>query len=221
MDGEQHPARVALRQAREDTIEQLSGGFARDELSLDEFERRVDQAYTATNAIELHELVADLSEVQRPMAVAQSANEAASIVKVPATQLTRGHAPWLAVAVFGNVEREVRSALQVRNRIMALFGNVELDLRSVVLPEGETELYVEAIFGNVEITVPPTLAVDCHGWSVFGSFQGINRLPMSGDGTALLRITGRSVFGNVEFHTRPRGYDHPHARLVGSHETSK
>ncbi|GEM_PF-2927616 len=43
MDGEQHPTRIAWRQARESTIEQLSEGFARDELSLDEFDKRVGQ----------------------------------------------------------------------------------------------------------------------------------------------------------------------------------
>jgi len=70
---------------------------------------------------------------------------------------------------------------------MPLFGNVEFDWRSAVLPEGETELHVEAIFGNVGITLPPTLAVECQGRFVFGSFQNISRIPSNPDGTAMLQ----------------------------------
>ena len=64
MYGEQHPSRVMLREARETTIEQLSESFARDELSLEEFEERLDRAYAAANLEEVQSLVSDLSVAQ-------------------------------------------------------------------------------------------------------------------------------------------------------------
>jgi hypothetical protein len=57
--------------------------------------------------------------------------------------------------------------------------------------------------GNVEITVPATLAVECRGTPVFGSFASLARLPAMPAGEAILRIVGSAVFGNVEVRTRP------------------
>ena len=205
MNGDQHPARVALRQAREATIEQLSGSFARDELSLDEFEKRVDRAYAASSTQEYQALVSDLSVSQSALATTPgpASEYGNAITHTPNAALNRKAMPSLALAIFGNVQRGGRWPLAAKSRVQALFGNVELDLRSVVLPPGDTEIYVEAIFGNVELTLPPTIAVVCHGWSMFGSFQGVSRLPAQPDGTTVLHITGRSIFGNVEIHTLP------------------
>ena len=50
-----------------------------------------------------------------------------------------------------------------------MHGNVEIDQRDVTLGPGVTTLKVHAVLGNVEITVPPSLIVDCEGTGVLGS----------------------------------------------------
>lgn len=195
LDGEQHPRAVALRQARHSAIERLSEGFARDELSLDELERRVDRAYAAQAEADLEPLVADLG----PSTATGTAAEA--LVLTPA-ELPARRAPRLALAVFGNVERSVREVVQGA-RVAAVFGNVELDLRDIALPPGVTVLEVRAVFGNVELTIPPTLAVECEGASVLGSFASVYRVPRGGADEPVLRIVGAAVFANVEVKTLP------------------
>lgn len=195
LDGDDHPRHLALRQRRDAALERLSEGFARDELSLDELERRVDRAYAASAEAELDALVADLS-----------AAPSSALAPVPPAPLAAGaRAPRLtrlALAVFGNVERRIGGELATGVTVSAVFGNVELDLRELVLPPGVTELQVRAVFGNVELTLPPTLAVECRGTPIFGSFASVDRRPRAGE--AVLRVVGSAVFGNVEIKTLPQ-----------------
>ncbi len=207
MYGEQHPARVALREARETVIGELSESFAHDELSLEEFEQRLDRAYAASPREEVQALVSDLSARQTAVVKSDEAArpEQALVQTTQGSALTRGTDQRAALAVFGNVERRGRFALALESRALAVFGNVEIDLRDAVIAEGVTELHVKAIFGNVEIIVPPTLSVECHGLGVFGNFEGLERVPFEPDGSPILRITGKAIFGNVEVSTLVRG----------------
>jgi hypothetical protein len=115
--------------------------------------------------------------------------------------------------VLGNVERRGRFRLSNGDRVLSVMGNVELDLRDALLPDGVTTIFVRAVLGNVEITVPPTLPVECEGAGILASFAELNRLPAEGSGTGpVLRIVGRAVLGNVEIRTLPRGLALPSER---------
>jgi hypothetical protein len=196
LDGEGHPHKLGLRLARDATLERLSESFARDELSLEDFERRVDAAYAARVESDLGMLLADLrAPSENPLAVVPTAALAL------APSIKKG--PRLALAVFGNVERRVLGGVPTGALVVAVFGNVELDLRDIDLPPGVTELHVRAVFGNVELTVPPTLAVECRGTPVFASFASLDRQPREHSDQAVLRVLGTAVFGNVEIKTLP------------------
>ena len=213
MQGDEHPSLVRLRSVRERVLDVLSEAFTRDQIGLDEFESRVDRAYGCTTTIELAGLVRDL--VRSPDAAALEAvpvspgegpprgtieRAEASAAIVPASARKPG-----TVAIFGSVERRGHFALENGSRAVAIFGNVEIDLRDVSLPPGVTELHVRAVLGNVEITVPPNLAVESEGSTLLGSFSAVNRMPREGSAEMpVLRVIGKAVLGNVEVHTRPR-----------------
>jgi len=212
MYGDQHPSRVLLREARETTIDQLSESFARDELSLEEFELRLDRAYAASACEEIQALVSDLSaakprariEVEAPQAQSEALDP--SVLAAPANRsIAHPGQPRAAFAIFGSVERRGRWVLAPKSEALVVFGNAELDLREAIIQAGTTELEVKAIFGNVEIIVPPTICVECHGASIFGNFEGLERMPQQPDGTPTLRISGKAIFGNVEIRTQVRG----------------
>ncbi len=193
MKGERHPARLAVAEARERVLERLSDAFAQDQLGLEEFEARVDGAYQASTEPGLAALVRDLAPLPAPQRTEVS------------TTAVSGSVPR-ALAVLGNVERRGRFRLTSGYRATSVLGNIELDLRDAVLPPGVTELRVRAVLGNVEITVPPQLAVECEGTGILASFASLNRVPAEGseDGP-VLRIVGSAVLGNVEIRTLPRG----------------
>ncbi len=224
MQGDEHPTLVLLRSTRERILSILSDAFTKDEIGLDEFERRVDGAYAATSADALEELVRDLSDGTTSDG-ARSGPSALSVrpensMVAPSTALVparREKKPG-TVAIFASVERRGSFSLSSSSRAVAIFGNVELDLRQVALPDGVTELFVRAVFGNVEITVPPDLAVECDGNGVLGSFSSMSRMPAEGRTVGpVLRVIGSAVLGNVEIHTRPRNEPlSGHARLLGA-----
>ncbi|HVZ35175.1 MAG TPA: LiaF domain-containing protein [Polyangiaceae bacterium] len=205
--GDQHPQKIALRTQRERVLERLSDGFVRDELALDEFERRVDRAYDAADVAALAPLIVDLEPTlaQSLAHLPVTTNEALPrAAEAPLALAARPAPAPRNLAIFGNLERSGHFVVPDGMRALAVFGNIEIDLRSATLAPGVTTLHVRAVFGNIELTLPPDLPVECVGIGILGSFAGISRLPAEGNAPRLLRIVGEAVFGNVEVHTRPR-----------------
>ena len=225
MHGEDHPAKRQLRLGRERTLEGLSIAFTRDELSLEQFENRVDRAFLSATVDELEALLADLSpsvvSAQGAQAMVSLATPAstAGVVAPPTHALRVAHtAPPRVAAVFGNVERQGPMLLPPRSRVLAAFGNVDLDLRHAEPSERITEIEAQAVFGNIELLVPPQWSVICEGTCVFGSFASVHRVDYEDNESGpVLRITGRAVFGNVEVRTLPKGVSREYRpkQLVG------
>jgi hypothetical protein len=203
MEGDRHPARLAVTETREQILEQLSDAFAKDELGLDDFEVRVDRAYQATTEVGLRALVKDLSAPVTASATlvrATAASGAQSALAVAGARAPR------VLAVLGNVERRGRFQVPDGYRAISVLGNIELDLRDVIFPDGLTQIHVRAVLGNIEIVVPPHLPVECEGTGILASFAELNRMPADGTATGpVLRIVGSAVLGNVEIRTLPRG----------------
>ncbi len=177
---------------RERTIALLSDRFAQGDLDIDTFEERVAIAHRAQNSEELAALCADLARAT-PKPSAEPAIQLAS--KPPTADE--------AVAIFGGVQRVGRWNVPRRLRVVAVFGGVELDLRNAELPAGVIEIDVRAVFGGVQIIVPPTLAVEVHGLAIFGGFEHMHQEPPTPDPNApALKIRGKAVFGGVSVETR-------------------
>jgi hypothetical protein len=186
---------VALRDRREAVIQTLTDSFANDLVDVDVFDARLARAHAATTVVELDALVADLEPLP------QGARHVA-LAQIPVgASLDRPHT---VSAVFSSVER--RGAWQVPSELTArcVFGSAELDFREARFASGVTELRVRAVFGNIEIVVPPHLAVECEGSAVFGNFEQAEHAVADPD-RPVLRIIGSAVFGNVEIQTRLPG----------------
>jgi hypothetical protein len=191
-------ALVAVRDRREAVIQRLSDSFAIDLIDVDEFETRLSEAHAAQTVAALDALLIGLAPL--PPATVSTA-------LVPPSVHTGLMVPTETIrATFGNLERRgtwaVPSALSAR----AIFGNVVLDFREARFTAGVTELDAHATFGNLEILVPPHLAVDCQGGTLFGNIEshGVNTSVPDPE-RPLLRIRGRAVFGNIEVHARLPG----------------
>ncbi|HVW24639.1 MAG TPA: DUF1707 domain-containing protein [Polyangiaceae bacterium] len=210
MKGERHPAKLALREARENAIDRLTNAFVGDELSLEEFEGRVDRAYGCRTPSELDALTGDLSTTVRaaddaPRAIVPARSDPSLETQVAVYDMPGAAPPGArTVAVLGNTERRGRFRIEGDHAVLSVLGNVEMDLRGVELGPGVTTLHVRAVLGNVEITVPPSLIVECAGTGVLGSFAGVNHVPVErAPDEPVLRIVGSAVLGSVEVRTRP------------------
>ena len=207
MQGDAHPSKLAVRDRRERVIAQLAESFARDELSVEEFEARIDAAYCSTTDAEFDALIADLRRRDPPEGDAMVVARAElvrdeDVVGVPIGSLARVEASSVLRAVFSNIERCDQSVVPRVAQVEAIFGNIELDLREAAFTPGVTELHVKAIFGNVEIAVPADISVEVHGSGVFGNFEGSTRTTSDPD-TPTLRIKGSAIFGSVVVKTLP------------------
>jgi hypothetical protein len=87
-----------------------------------------------------------------------------------------------------------------------VFGGSVLDLREATLADGVSELSVRAIFGGVQIIVPPTLAVEVDGTAILGGVDHVERTPVVPDPERpVLRVTAFAALGGVEVVTRLPG----------------
>ncbi len=191
-------AQALVHDTRERAIATLSEGFANDALDVDEFERRVTLAHTSDSPEEIAALTSDLPASTTALAKA-------SVALAPATA-DDGLAPQTVYAIFGGVDRRGTWNVPRRWRVVAAFGGAQLDLREARFPTGVIDLEVKAVFGGVQIIVPPGLAVEVHGTAIMGGFQNVNRAPAHPDPDApLLRIHGLALMGGVDITMRLAG----------------
>ena len=189
---------IRLRDRREEVIQLLTDNFANDLLAIESFEDRVALAHQADTVAALDGLVGDLEPLP-PTA------ERAPLARLePDASLAGGQPVKRIAAIFSSIERRGAWAVPPVLQISSVFGNAELDFRQARFAPGVTELRVNVVFGNLEILVPPNLAVECEGTAIFASFEQAATAAADPE-RPLLRIVGRAVFGSVEIATRPPG----------------
>jgi len=204
---------TGLDKVRQATIDRLCERFAEDRLSMPDFERRLDLAHRATTTRQLAALVAGFpATAQQPSgggpAAATPARRTlpADVVppeRVPGRQFMAGVLGASTRAGAWIAPREIYA--------LALMGGVELDFREAGFGPGVTEVTVFALWGGVDIIVPPGLQVECSGAGIMGAFE---RTPdeladapvaSSDPGSPVLRVNGVALMGGVDVSTRLPG----------------
>ena len=202
---------IQLKERREQVIARLCEAFAQDKLELTELEMRIDIAHRATTAAELNVLLEDLPAPAAPPAPApapSAGSRAREAIRESRTLL----------ALMGGVERRGNWSPGRKNVVIAMMGGADLDFREVDLPPGETEVFIFAMMGGVDIVVPPDLTVDASGIAIMGGF-GHSSAPRDPERSApVLRITGFCFMGGVDISVRRRGETAKDARLRAKEE---
>jgi hypothetical protein len=151
----------------------------------------------------------DPMSLPRPDAVAQARSES--------EQLVPHAAPMSGVVSFlSSNERQGHWELPRRFRALAVLGNVELDLREAEVGYGVSVIEAVAVLGNIEITIPPEIAVESDGDSLLGSFtiKYDGRIsPAAASRERVIRITGSAYAANVEITVK--GPDEPMLKKIG------
>jgi hypothetical protein len=212
MTTEERPESRRLGPQREATIEALCEHFADDVLSVEEFERRIDTAHRASTPADLEALLQDLPARHLPTASPRqegvSRPEGYSV-----TSPERVKDQAIVMAVMGGTSRKGRWSPARKNYSIALMGGAELDFREAVMPPGVTELRIYAMWGGVDVIVPPGLHVESHGFAVLGGFDhAADDALLPGPHAPTLRITGLAVMGGVDITVRHPGESAREAR---------
>lgn len=200
-----------LGPGRERTVEALCEHFARDALTVEEFERRVDRAHRAETTEELRALLRDLPG---GMGVIEAREEASVVdgreADVPAGRVRERST---VLAVCGGNKRRGRWIPARRTLSVAVCGGVKLDFREASLGPGITEVHAMALCGGVEIVVPPGMAVESEGFAILGGFENVDTHPASADPEGpVLRVRGFALCGSVGVSVRHPGESQGEAR---------
>ncbi len=199
-----------LGPGRQRTVEALCEHFARDALTVEEFERRVDRAHRAETVEELRSLLQDLPG---GMDVVDSGETSRGEVRRAQVTSARVRERSTVLAVCGGNKRRGRWIPARRTLSIAVCGGVKLDFREASLGPGVTEVHAMALCGGVEIIVPPGLAVESEGFAILGGFENVDAHPASADPEGpVLRVRGVALCGSVDVSVRHPGESRHEAR---------
>jgi Domain of unknown function (DUF1707)/Cell wall-active antibiotics response 4TMS YvqF len=189
-----------LAAERERVVQTLSAHFAHDQLTMAEFEHRLERAYELTAVDELRSLVADLPA----LAMRGTTGEVSpSPALVPSSEVPPRGAIF---TVMGGHERTGSWIVPRQLKVVVVMGGAEIDLRDARFGAGVTEIEIFVLMGGVNIIVPPGIRVESLGAAFMGGFE-----LKAGDATALtpthpvLRLGGLAIMGGVETETRYPG----------------
>ena len=103
--------------------------------------------------------------------------------------------------IFGGAEDIFLEPVFSGGTIVAIFGDVELDLRKTTLPEGNTNLDIDVIFGSVDLYIPGSWKVENKMNYIFGGVDESRKkqsYEIEIDPSRRLIITGNVIFGGAE-----------------------
>lgn len=203
---------LEVDEARERAIDLLSECFARDMLTVEDFEERVAVAHAAGSMAELGEAIEGLGSAGLATSGGEGLAEKAP-ARAPAAAFSEVRPTDRSVAVFGETKRAGHWVPARRNTVVAVMGSASIDLREARLGPGATTITAVTFMGSIEILVPPGLHVQCGGSAVFGTFEHKDSSPVPvAAGDAMVRVEGYSVFGGVEIETRHVGESRKEAK---------
>jgi hypothetical protein len=188
---------VALRDRREQAIQGLSDSFVADLIGVEAFEERLARVHAASTIAAIDAVVADLA----PLPAGAPTAALVPLAVDPALAAP----PKRLRSLFGNVERRGGWAVPAQVQVTVTFGNAQLDFRDARFTAAVTEIDARVVFGNLEVIVPPQLAVDCEASSVLGNVESHGAGAVGDPDRPLLRIRGYAVMGNIEVRTRLPG----------------
>lgn len=191
-------SRPAMRDATEAAREQLAGAFAEDLLDADELDDRLERLEYARGPQTVGALVADLAP--EPAALVPQTPPVSNVPAVIDTKST-----GRVSAIFSGTKRAGQWLPARINKAVAIFGSVDLDFREVDFPAGVTTVEVQAVFGSVDIFVPPHVRVEFEADAVFGSAEQDDPSQAPDEDAPILRVTGFAFMGSVEVHERLSG----------------
>lgn len=183
---------IPIERLREQVIEQLKLHYAHDNLTVEEFEQRIERASAVEEKLALLEVVKDLpsiSDSSRSAAAGSSGQAAINMGEVRQQQDL--------VAIFSGTERKGVWYPARNMKILAAFGGVDLDFSKALLPPGDTYIDAMCVFGGVDIVVPEGVNLELSGVPIFGGIDnkyGDRRIP----GAPTLHVSAFALFGGID-----------------------
>jgi hypothetical protein len=179
---------------REEVIDQLIVNYGHEELSLEAFERRLDQALDSDDASELSELVADL-ELKADKSYADQKREELDLVLDYDYGVTRD--VEYAINIFSGGSRSGPWNVPKEIRMLNLFGAGEIDFTEARFTHPSVRIKMLTLFGGASIYVREDINTVSKIITIFGGTD--NSAPSSRSSHApVVIVEGLVMFGGAE-----------------------
>ncbi len=188
----QYFQQIPIDRLREQVIEQLKLHYAHDNLSVEEFEQRIDRASAAEEKLALLEVIKDLPSISDG-----SGSAADSSGRYAAVNMGEVRKQQDVVAIFSGSDRKGVWYPARTIKILAAFGGVDLDFSEAFLPPGDTYIDAMCLFGGVDIVVPEGVNLEISGVPIFGGIDnkyGDRQIP----GAPTIHISAFAMFGGID-----------------------
>lgn len=188
-------APLALPAERERTIARLGEQFANDDITLEELERLIEQAYRAPDLAALEALTRDLPAGPR-----------SAVLPAPPAPVPDLYVPeeGRVISVMSETRRKGMWHLPRTLDVWCLMSDTHLDLTHVALPAGVTEIEVRALMSSVKIVVPRHVRVVMQSGSFMATVTDrTDDPPPLGTGAPVLRITGFVMMSELKVKVAP------------------
>jgi hypothetical protein len=185
------PADRPIDALREEVVDQLIANYGHGRLSLEAFQRRLDEAYEAERHDVLAGLVADLDPISDGEVIEQK--RAALLDPGPQGDLE----PERLISIFGGTGRKGSWRVPGEIRAVAIFGGIDLDFSEATFTCAITRVKLMCLFGGVDIRVPEGVRTSAKTIAIFGGVD--DKTPACDDpqGPRLV-IEGVVLFGGAD-----------------------
>lgn len=193
-----NPQDQPLDTLREATIDQLIMNYGHGALSLEAFQRRLDEAFDATDQRTLQGLTDDL-DLQVDSAYVAKKRE--SLELRPERRRDTGDVDAddveHIVYIFGGGDRSGDWTVPGELRVITIFGGADIDLTDARFTSANTRIRLLCLFGGVDIYVPEGVNTTVNAFCIFGGVD--NKAPNSSDPWApKLAVDGLVMFGGAD-----------------------
>ena len=181
---------------REEITDQLVMNYSHGELSLEAFERRLDEAMATTDHDVLLELVADL-DLKVDQQFTDNKNDQLGINYVPGNTEDVEQ----IIQIFSGNGRSGNWRLPKQIQIYSVFSGCEIDLTDAEFSQPEVHIQVFSLFSGESIYVPEGVNVKSN---VFSIFAGVDNSVMSSSipGAPTIIIEGVSLFSGINIEVK-------------------
>lgn len=185
-----------IEAVREEVIDQLIMNYGHGQLSLDAFERRLEQAYDSSQHIDLANLTADLN-MNVDNAYIEKKRE-----DLGANYNTSGqHDTDYIVHIFGGGDRKGQWTAAKEIVVINIFGGGDLDFTDATFSNPTTKIKMCCIFGGSNIYVPNDVNVVTRAVCLFGGMDSRGNTIANKDAPTIV-VEGLVLFGGVAIKTR-------------------
>jgi hypothetical protein len=186
------PLDKPIAKLREETIDQLTLNYSHGELSIEAFERRLDQALDATTNAALISLTADLDLVVDSVFREQKKREF-GILADSHDSMGKGK----IVSIFGNSKREGLWNVPKEMQVFTIFGNTTLDFSEARLASMTTRINVSCVFGSTLCYIPEGIKVVSNVACILGGVKDTVSSSNGGDVPTII-LDGFVLFGDIK-----------------------